>query len=86
MNVPLGIAAIVAGTAIALAIAFVAWHRVPAFVGYASTAIAGVLVGTGALLVQEEASRLEWGVALLVLAILTPMHARLLFGRPNGRT
>ena len=43
-------------------------------------AVAGVGLGTGALLVQRGVRPIEWFVTATVLGALVPFHARLLFG------
>lgn len=78
-----GIALIVSGSLMGLLIVFGAWRRLPPVVAFALLAGCGALVGTGALLVQEDVSRLEWALTLGVLGVLTPFQARLVFGRPG---
>jgi len=78
-----GIALIVSGSGFGLLVAFVAWKRLPAAIATALLAGCGALAGSGALLVQAEASGFEWALTLGTLAILSPLHARLLFGRPG---
>jgi hypothetical protein len=45
----------------------------------------GIGVATGGLLVQGDVGAASWVVAVLVLAVLTPVHARLVFGPPGPR-
>ena len=78
-----GIALVVSGSLLGLLIVLGAWRRLPPVVAFALMAWCGSLVGAGALLMQEGASRLEWALTFGVLGILTPVHARLVFGRPG---
>ncbi len=78
-----GIALIVCGSLLGLLVAFWGWRRLPAPLAIALLAGCGALVGSGALLVQAEATGFEWALTLAALGILSPMHARLLFGRPG---
>ena len=79
-----GVVTIVVGAALALFTAFVLWRRVPAFAGVSCAVVAGAMIGAGALLVQAAPSTADWVFTLAVLGVLTPLHARLLFG-PAGR-
>ena len=78
-----GIALVVSGSLLGVLIVFGAWRRLPPVVAFALLAGCGALMGTGALLVQEGASWFEWALTLGVLGVLTPVHARLVFGRPG---
>lgn len=80
-----GVALIVAGSLVGLLVVFGGWRRLPAPPALALLAGCGVLVGSGALLVQDGASALEWAITLTTLGVLTPVHARLVFGRPGPR-
>lgn len=79
----LGIGLIVAGSLLGLVIALGAWRRLPSWVGVVALAGCGAMVGAGALLVQDGASGVEWALTLAVLGVLTPVHARLVFGAPG---
>jgi hypothetical protein len=83
MNVGIGVTLVVAGSALGLAVVFGAWRRVPFLAALGLLGAAGAVVGAGALLVQDEASAAEWALTLVALAVLTPLHARLVFGRPG---
>lgn len=83
MNVGVGIGLIVAGGLLAILTAFVLWRRLPMGAAFGVLAASGAIVGTGALLVQDEAGGAEWAITLFALGVLAPMHARLLFGRPG---
>lgn len=78
-----GIALIVTGGALACVGMFVLWHRVASSLAVGFVAFGGAVVGTGALLVQEDVSTASWVVTLVAFIVLTPMHARLVFG-PAG--
>jgi uncharacterized membrane protein len=80
-----GVAAIVAGAALALGVVFFLWGRLAAVVAFAALTIAGVLVGVGALAVQAHVGFADRVVTVLVLAVLTPVHGRLVFGKPGER-
>jgi hypothetical protein len=83
--VAIGVALIAAGSLVAVLAVVGAWRRISTAAGVILVAACGVVVGTGALLVQEEASAGEWVITIIVLGALTPVHALLLFGRPGGR-
>ena len=78
-----GIALVVLGSLLGLLVVFGAWRRLPPAAALALMAGCGGLVGSGALLVQDGASGLEWALTLGVLGALTPLHAWLVFGRPG---
>jgi hypothetical protein len=81
--VGLGIALLVAGALLTLLVYFVLWRRVPPAVAFTSIAACGLILGAGALLVQDGVSGAEWALTLAVLAALGPLHGRLVFGRPG---
>ena len=83
MNVGLGVGLITAGTLLGLLVVFGAWDRLPSRVSLPLLAACGVAVGSGALLVQDEVSGAEWALTLVALGVLTPLHARLVFGPPR---
>jgi hypothetical protein len=83
MNVGAGIALILAGSLAGLLTVFVLWHRVPAAAALLITAVCGMCLAAGGLLVQEDVGAASWVFALVLLAILTPVHARLVFGPPG---
>lgn len=78
-----GIGLIVAGGLLAILTSFLLWRRLPMAAAFGVLAASGAIVGTGALLVQDEVDGAEWAITLLALGVLAPMHARLLFGRPG---
>jgi hypothetical protein len=81
--VGVGIALLVSGTLLGLLVVFGAWRRLSGPVAAALLAVCGVMLGAGALLVQDAATGIEWAITLLALGSLTPLHARLVFG-PAG--
>jgi hypothetical protein len=85
MDAGVGLALIVAGSLLALLIAIGLWQRLPGPAALALLAAAGVIVGAGALLVQDDPGPGDWALTLLVLGLLTPLHGRLVFG-PPGRS
>ncbi len=66
-----------------LLIVFVLWRRLPAAAAFAVIAVCGVGVAVGGLLVQDDVGTASWVVAVAVLGVLTPVHARLVFGPPG---
>jgi len=77
----LGIALIVASTALLLALGFPLRRRVPVAVGMAGAALAGAGLAAGSLLVQPHASAADWLVAVPAMALLAPAHIRIVLGR-----
>ncbi len=75
-----GIALIVVGTVFACLVMFRFWHRVPSPIAVGLLALAGAVVGCGALLVQDDVGAASWVVTLVAFVVLTPVHARLVFG------
>jgi hypothetical protein len=80
----LGVALILAGSALGLVTSFVLWRRLPAAPCVLLAVASGALVGSGALVVQSGTTTADWAVTLFALGALTPVHSRLLFGRPGG--
>jgi hypothetical protein len=80
-----GVTTIVVASVVGLVVVLVLWHRLPAAVAFALMAACGVAVAAGGLLVQEDVGTASWVVAILALAVLTPVHARLVFGWPGPR-
>lgn len=88
MNGGLGIALLVAGGLLALAVAFLLRRRLPGRAVFALAATASLALGTGALLVQRHVSAAEWTLTLAALSLLGPAHIRIVmgpFGRPRRR-
>jgi hypothetical protein len=83
MNDGAGVTLIVAGSVLGLLTLFVLWRRLPEPAAFLLLAASGAAIGAGALLVQERAGRGDWALTLLVLGALTPLHGRLVFGRPG---
>lgn len=81
MNVGLGVGLICGGGGLGLLVAFGPPRRLRSAVTAVLLGIAGVAVGAGALLVQDEVSAAEWTITLIVLGVLTPVHGWLVFGR-----
>ena len=75
-----GTALIVAGGAVALAIAFFLRTRAPALLVAAVLTACGVAIGAGALLVQDHVSTTNWVLTLVLLSFLVPAHARIVLG------
>ena len=85
MHVGAGIALIVASSAIGALIVFGLWHRLSAGLALGSAAACGIGIATGGMLVQEDVGPASWVVALVALAVVTPLHIRLVFGPPVPR-
>lgn len=83
MNVGLGVGLICGASTLGLLVAFGPLRRLRSAVSTVVFGLAGVAVGAGALLVQDEASAAEWTITLVALGVLTPIHGRLVFGRPE---
>jgi len=78
-----GVATIAVAAACGLVIVFFLWRRLPWVTAFALMAVCGMAIGAGGLLVQEDVGPASWAVALVVLGLLTPVHARLVFGQPG---
>jgi hypothetical protein len=83
MHLGAGIALIITGSTLACVAMFVLWRRVASSIAVGLVAFAGAVVGTGALLVQEDVGAASWVVTLVAFVVLTPVHTRLVFG-PAG--
>jgi hypothetical protein len=60
------------------------WRRLSEVVAMIALGGIGAAVGAGALLVQDRASGADWAIATVALGVLTPVHARLVLGRPGA--
>lgn len=83
MSTGAGVATIVGASTLGLLTVFVLWRRVPAAAAFALTASCGVGVAVGGLLVQDDVGTASWVVAIVALGVVTPVHARLVFGPPG---
>jgi hypothetical protein len=79
-----GVALVVAGSALGLAMAFGLRTRVPVAAVALALGVAGVAAGAGALLLQDDPSPADWAVTLVSLGVLVPFHVRVMLG-PLGR-
>lgn len=59
------------------------WHRLDPGLAFGSMVVCGTGIAAGGLFVQEDVGAASWVVALVALAVLTPLHMRLVFGRPG---
>jgi 4-hydroxybenzoate polyprenyltransferase len=84
VNETAGVALIVAGGVLALAVAFLLRRRLPGRAVFGLGAAASLAIGTGALLVQSHVSAVEWTVTLVAMSLLGPAHIRIVMG-PFGR-
>jgi hypothetical protein len=75
-----GVALIVAGAAVVAVTGFVLRRRLPAPVVVLLVAGASVAIGAGALVVQDHTTMADWVVALGAMAVLGPLHIRVLVG------
>jgi uncharacterized protein YfiM (DUF2279 family) len=85
MSDAIGIVSIAAGAALGLVVGLVGWTRLARAAAFGLMVVVGLVIGAGALIVQDDVSGAEWLVGLVVLAALSPVHARFLFGRPGVR-
>lgn len=83
MNAGAGVALIVAGSVLGLFTLSVLWRRLSLPVAFVLLAASGAAIGAGALLVQDRAGPGDWALTVFVLGVLTPLHGRLVFGRPG---
>lgn len=81
-----GIGLVCGGALLGLATSLVLWRRLAPVLAVALAAVSGAVVAGGALLVQDHAGAGDWAIAVGVLAALTPIHGRVVFGRPGART
>jgi hypothetical protein len=79
-----GIALIVAGSLLALGVAFVLRRRLPGRAVFGVAAAASLAIATGALLLQAHVSAAEWTLTLVAMSLLGPAHIRIVMG-PFGR-
>lgn len=84
MNAGAGVGVIVGASLLGGLVLVALWRRLPSAVAMPALAGIGAAVGAGALLVQDHASGAEWIIATVALGVLTPIHARLVFGRPGA--
>lgn len=84
MRTGVGVAAIVAGSGMALLALVRTRRHLGGVLPTVLLAACGALVGVGALLVQEAPGAVDWAIAPSVLAVLTAVHARLVLG-PLGQ-
>lgn len=83
MAVGAGIALIAGGAVLSLLVLFVIWRRLSPPVAYGLLVLCGVAIGAGGLLVQDDAGAGSWLIAIGTLGTLSPLHGRLVFGRPG---
>lgn len=83
MNAGGGVALLVGGSVLGLFTLFFLWRRLSLPAAFVLLAASGAAIGAGALLVQDGAGPGDWALTLFVLGVLTPLHGRLVFGRPG---
>ena len=76
-----GVVLILLSVALMLLTAFVLRTRAPGALGISLLALAGAAFGWGMMLLRPDPSVGEWVAAVLLLAVLTPVHVRILLGR-----
>jgi hypothetical protein len=59
------------------------WRRLPERTAPILASVLGAAVGAGALLLQDDPEAADWVVTLGLLAAFTPLHVRMLVGRPG---
>jgi hypothetical protein len=79
------IAIVVAAVAavLGLVLVFGLWHRLSERVALAAAGVLGMALGAGVLLLQDDPGPGDWLVALGLLAVGTPLHCSMVFGRPG---
>ena len=88
MHTGVGVALISSAAVLSLAVGFVLRRRTPPRVAIGLAALGGVGLAAGALLVQSRASVADWVVAVAAMALLWPLHIRVVlgpFGLKDGR-
>jgi drug/metabolite transporter (DMT)-like permease len=76
--------ALVAGSvALGLVLVFGLWHRLSQGTALVTAGILGTALGVGVLLLQDDPGPWDWVVALAIVAAGTPLHCRMVFGRPG---
>jgi hypothetical protein len=75
---------LVVGTTLGLFVGLALWSRIPAWAAYGAVALLGAMLGTGALMLQDDPGAADWVVVLGVTLALTPVYCRFLFGEPGG--
>jgi hypothetical protein len=78
----IGVGVVVSAGALGLA-ALARWRRLPERTAQILASALGAAVGAGALLLQDDPEVADWMVTLGVLAAFTPLHVRVLVGRPG---
>lgn len=86
MNVGAGVVLIAVGALLGCSVVFGLWHRLRVPIAFGLKALSGAAIGAGALLVQDDADAASWTVTIVALVVLTPLHARLVFGPPGPST
>jgi hypothetical protein len=76
---------IAAGVSLGLLVVFVLWRRLSEVTALVALGVLGMVVGSGALLLQSDPGPADWVAALGLLAVLTPAHCRFAFGPPGRR-
>ena len=71
---------IAASAIIALAAAFGLRTRAPAALSLGIVSVAGAALAVGGLLFLDDPSAAEWALAVIGMAILAPVHARIVLG------
>lgn len=84
MRTEVGIALITAGGSLGLLTALLVRRRLPGPAVAVIVGSCGAAVGAGGLLVQPDAGVAEWVIAPAALAVLLPLHVRVVLG-PLGR-
>lgn len=86
-----GVGFVVSGAVVALVTSFVLRARIPAPAVAVILVAAGAAIGWGGMRLQADPSGLQTAFAVLALAVLVPLHVRVVFGpfgppRLNGGT
>jgi hypothetical protein len=74
---------IVAGASFACVVMFGLWRRVSGPLALGLVGLSGAVAGAGGLLVQDDVGAASWFVTMFAFVVMTPVHARLVFGPPG---
>ena len=83
MRTNIAIAVVTSAAVLGLVLVFGLWHRLPERSALGAAGALGMALGAGVLLLQDDPGTADWLVALGMLAVGTPVHCRMVFGRPG---
>jgi len=74
---------IVAGASCVCVVMFGLWRRLSGLIALGLVGLSGAVAGVGGLLVQDDVGAASWVVTMFAFVVMTPVHARLVFGPPG---